>query len=235
MNCNKLIAFALGIAVGAAAQAKGAVIVASDSGFYFSSGYHSAANYNYDSDMTTHDFFVFDLTGVSGTVTSASLELFNPPSGYSGPSGGLQFDVYDVSTSVSSLEQSYASNDATGVNIYGDLGSGTVFGSQTVSQADDNNYVTVNLDSSALAAINAARGGELAFGGALAATNNTQFIFGFSNTPDYDKLVIETSSASVPEPSSIALFGMACAAVLGSSRWRTAAAALALERRTARR
>lgn len=217
MNRIVSIAAILSVVLCMTARSTAGTIVASDAGFYFDTGFHSSTSENYDSDGVTHDFFVFNLAGVSGTVTSASLMIFNPPVGYSGPSAGLPFDVFDVSTGVSALEASHASNDPSGVTIYNDLGSGTLYGTQTVSQADDNNYVTVNLDSAALAAINAAVGQEIAFGGALQSPSSTEFIFGFSNTADVNQLVIDTSATSTPEPSTATLFALAATGFCGYS------------------
>lgn len=146
-----------------------------DSGFYQEDGegsrFNDPNNRNYiaGSDGATdhHNFFVFEIPN-GQTFTSATLLLFNTggfpcPSGYFSPNPTELYELYDVTTPVATLIP------ATGtglVGIYEDLGSGTLFGSQTVSAADNGAIVSISLNADAIAAINSAAGSQFAIGGA---------------------------------------------------------------------
>jgi hypothetical protein len=83
-------------------------------------------NFNY------HDFFVFDLANVVGPITSAQLSIGNPnPSGYISQASSLTYNSWDVSTSIATLIAAQSGQ----VGIFNDLGSGTQFGSTTVTDA----------------------------------------------------------------------------------------------------
>jgi hypothetical protein len=88
-------------------------------------------------------------------------------------------------------------------SIFADLGSGVSYGSQVVSQADDERIVTISLNAAAIAALNQANG-LVAFGGAITTLNREAFdeyVFAGTNfVTDTRQLVVDTSS-SVPEGS----------------------------------
>ena len=142
-------------------------------GWYDSTGFHNASNPNYisgtDGINTWHDFFTFDLTGVSGTISSANLVLYNPVA-----SGSGVFTSYDVNTPAATLD---ATNSGQ-TGIFNDLGSGNAYGSINYSTADNSTFVTINLNSQFLADINARSSNLFSVGGnAVGGT----FLFGFSN------------------------------------------------------
>jgi hypothetical protein len=178
-------------------------------GWYDQTGYHDSANPNYAvgncyslacslplGPFGTNDYFVFDLSGVTGPITSASLSIYNPgapPSdGFFGVPGTLS--IYDVTTPISALEAS----NAGAVSVYNDLGSGVLYGSVGVSAADNGQFVNITLNSAALTLLNANVGNQVAFGGSLG-----PFI------------------SAVPEPLSLSLFGAGLAGV-GALRRRKA-------------
>jgi hypothetical protein len=68
-----------------------------------------------------------------------------------------------VSTSIASL----IATQTNATSIFTDLGSGILFGSVTVSSADNNSYVNVTLNSDAIAALIGSEGSEFAIGGSL--------------------------------------------------------------------
>ena len=163
-------------------------------GWYNSTGFHDAGNSNYisGSNDTWHDYFTFDLTGVSGTISSANLVLFNPVANGSGV-----YTSYDVNTPAATLNAS--NTGATG--IFNDLGSGNAYGSINYSTADNGTFVTINLNSQFLADINARSSNLFSVGGnAVGGT----FLFGFSNggSPADGKTFLDytTSSAVAPLP-----------------------------------
>lgn len=109
------------------------------------------------------NYSVFDLSGQSGTVTGATLTVFQGPSGSFNPTGpwNSTYSLWDVNTAISSL---IAGGNVAGA--FSDLGGGTAFGSVAYSSTDAS--FTVSLNSSALAAIQARIGvGSIAFGGSL--------------------------------------------------------------------
>jgi hypothetical protein len=132
-----VVAAALAVAaLGTARAAEALVLSAVDSGFYDTRGGHFAPELSYwagswfpdneshtfgDQPLGFRNFFVFDLAGL-GHVSSATLRLENGGSDTTGT-----FTVFDVSTPITELTAGTGgeANDA----IFGDLGSGTPFGS----------------------------------------------------------------------------------------------------------
>lgn len=145
-----------------------------------SSAYHYAQNKNYIAasceyygcdtllgpEENAHNFFVFDLSGVSGQIDSATLSIGNGPNGSS--LYPAHYTVWDVTTSTSVLEASH-SFDGAGLAIYEDLGSGIPYGGVTVGPgpADDGSQVLIQLQPLAFDTLDAAEGGSWAVGGAL--------------------------------------------------------------------
>ena len=155
------------------------------------------------------DYFVFDLTGVTGPITAATLRAFNPASGYSSPDANETWALFDVSTSLATL-----TSGAGGLAAFNDLGSGTSYGSATAAFAASAN-VDVALNAAALAFLNSASG-SVAIGGAITSFTNTdtqsQYVFNSSSSALTRQLILTTAPAAVPEPGTL---------------WLTAAGALA--------
>jgi len=142
-----------------------------------------------------NNWFAFDLSNFSGTVTSAQLLLDNGSNGFFNELGSsLNYSVFDiVGTAFSALGTSI------GVGIYNDLGTGVMFGTTNVTAADNGGVVTVNLNAAGLASLNNARQrGVWAVGGSTALGN----------------------SNVVPEPSTYALMAAGLAAMLAVGRAR---------------
>lgn len=209
----------------AGVPASAATIDATDSGWYNVSGTHFTHIDNYivgaGNGTLYHNFFVFDLTSVTGLVVSASLELYNPdnalPSlkGYISPDATETYTLYDVSTPIATVQASNVG--AAGQAVYNDLGSGVDFGQLTVSAADNGSIVSIVLNAAGLGALNAAVGGQFALGGALTTLGgaDTEYVFGFSvalDNPDVRRLMIATRA--VPEPALLLLLGPAIAVAL---------------------
>jgi hypothetical protein len=103
-----------------------------------------------------NDFFVFDLTGLSGNVVSASLDLHT-----SGVSGLPSMTLWNVSTPLTALENLNAPPNA---GIFADLGAGMQYSASyaiTASYAS----IAIPLNSAGIGAVNAGLGGTLAIGG----------------------------------------------------------------------
>ena len=142
------------------------VLNATHSGWYQDTGNTSFPNNtNYivgqTGNNTYNDFFTFDLSGVTGPITSASLSLFNPGNGFIGNT--KDFVAHDVSSLYNTLISGVSS-----LSTYNAIAAGTVVGSTTVTSADNNTNVLVNLNPFALAVLNALEGqGSFAVGGTI--------------------------------------------------------------------
>lgn len=212
----------LGLVSSVAGPVDAAPIVSSatDSGWYNDSGNHGSSNPNYIAgwrgNIEYNNFFVFDLSSVTGTIVGAELRLENPTSGYESPDATETYSLFDVSTSIASLTA--GGSGLTGT--FADLGSGTSYGSLVMSVSDNGTVVTISLNSAGIAALNAAAGGSIAIGGAVTTltmtTNVIENVFAFSSNGTETKELVLTT---IPEPSSLALFGVG-ALGLGGARWR---------------
>lgn len=162
-----------------------------DRGWYRDDGSHLTANTNYivgvisfGSGVTLNNFFVFDLSVVTGPIIAANLVLYNPSvsdrsgQGYFSPNSFETITLYDVTTSIPSLTAGTG-----GTSAFTDLGSGTTYGSGTASAADNGQFVTITLNSAGLAALNANLGGQFAIGGSLGITSTSvdRVVFSGSN------------------------------------------------------
>lgn len=146
------------------------------------------------------------LLGTGGSATAATLTVpaalslkswavFTP-----GPFETVTF--YDLSTPRATLESDTAQNSAAGLAAFADAGTGTVYGSQDYVDADDDTTKLVPLNAAAVAAITSAIGnGDFRLGGAVttldALTDNLDFVYGISQTPDPAPTLVLTT---VPEP-----------------------------------
>ena len=173
-----------------------------DSGWYNSAGDHSRGAPNYVTGqgfssgtlMTFRSFFVFDVPATIPNVTSASIAIFNPSRGYISPDASETYKLFDVATPITTLRAG-----GTGLTgIFDDLGTGVEFGSVEISAASNGTLVSINLNAAGIAAIQAARGGQIAFGGALSSLSGTsqQLVFGFSSGSSVRTLIINGS----PDP-----------------------------------
>lgn len=146
-------------------------------GWIHGSGYQIPGNTNYlvgYRGNNYRDFFVFDLSNVSGNIIGAALRI--NVSGYSSLDPSETVDFYDVSTPASALMDGTGGADA-----YIDLGTGTLYGSVTITGAEGYQTIDIPLNESAAAAINSALGGYFSIGGALITYgDNNEYVFGDS-------------------------------------------------------
>jgi len=197
------------------ARADTITLNAVDSGHYFEDGFHIAANESYAAASPSvifgaRNFFVFDFSGVApGTITSATLRLFNPPGGYMSPNASEVYTVFDVITPIPTLVATHPDFNSEGGRIYQDLGAGAVYGATTVSGANNNSVVSFSLNATFLSGLNSNAGGLFAIGGSLTPDTPSLFsrvIFLGSGAPQHTRqLVLETTA--VPEPATMLLLG----------------------------
>ena len=235
MNFKKIGAFTVliaGLGLSSAAPAVIITIDALDTGWYGSSGFQGGSvssntnNQNYVTGLLSsterRSFFAFDLSSVTGTIISATLRAYNPGlqvtgdtfDGYASPSATETLDLFDVNTTIADLQAGLG-----GVGAFNDLGSGTLFGTRSVSSADNGTLLDTVLNASALAAINSGLGGQWAVGGALSTLSGTsnQVIFRGTAGPAGGSTVSDTTrqlilqTQMVPEPTTVALLGLAIA------------------------
>ncbi|MBC7731456.1 MAG: PEP-CTERM sorting domain-containing protein [Bacteriovorax sp.] len=169
-----------------------------DQGWYFQDGTHNAANPNYIVGLCTscslsgeyHNWFAFDISNVSGPVTSASLTLYS----YSVTLTSGNYYLNDYTGSVTSLV-----NGTAGVAGFNDLGGGVNYGFRFYQSATDSNtFYDIALNSGALSSLNAAiqHGDSLwALGGSFAAGE------------------VPVPPPAIPEPSTYALMALGLGAV----------------------
>lgn len=173
-----------------------------DAGFYHNDGSHYPYSTNYVAGDEPHsgankhrNFFVFDIPSSAQTYTAAFVKLWLPFNGYSSPDSSEDFQLLDYVGSIAALQDGTA-----GLTAYGDLGSGVAYSPiVAVPSTSVGSYVLIPLNASGLAAVNAVRGAQIAFGGALQSDNpasDDEAIFKDSGGSGNDAvLVLQTASA----------------------------------------
>jgi hypothetical protein len=175
-----------------------------DSGWYSDSGRHNPTVSNYvvgecatpqcAQPAVFQNFFVFDLTAISGSILTATLVVENPTNGYLSGDSSETWTTFDVTTPIPSLV-------AGGYNltaIYEDLGSGANYGSIVVMPTTT--LVQVDLNNAALTALNASTHSQFAVGGALTtldAQANREWVFGNSGATNVRRLVLSVAAPAL--------------------------------------
>ena len=214
-----LVLTAVVLTGGAVRSASALTLDIVDRGRYAPSGSHDPTNLDYTAGDCRgpvcavgaddlRNFFVFDLSTVTGPIIAATLKLWNPPLEFPlRPGHGFKSDqtsetyvVFDVTTPIADLVAG-----SPGAAAWGDLGGGTVYGSHVATQLDIGLFAEISLNSAALVAMNSSSG-LFAFGGAITTLNDVpdeEHLFAFTEfvgTPGVSILDLTVGPDTVPEP-----------------------------------
>jgi hypothetical protein len=141
-------------------------------------GWWSATVFNVDSNDTyivldeLRDFFSFDLSSAC-PASSVTLQLTRFDQ-----TDPVTYSLFDVSTPAATLN----ANDGVSQTIFDDLGTGTSFGSFSVTTGAPEDVLSFPLNADGVAAFNAARGGFFSIGGSIGSVPG--FIYGGSGGPN---------------------------------------------------
>ncbi|QKQ73883.1 PEP-CTERM sorting domain-containing protein [Nostoc sp. TCL240-02] len=197
--------FGFGLGTLNTAEAATFTQTASDQGWWAAEDGLNGPNSNDNTNYVTgnirgtdlRNFFKFDLGDLVG-VSSATLQI-QRFKGSGNPTETLGF--FDVSTPADVLSQK---NNSPNNTIYNDLGSGKNYGSFNVTTSGDpNEILSFALNSNAIADINARSGNFFSIGGALLGDLSEEYLFSESGDQGFARLVIDTNSTPVPEPSAL--------------------------------
>ena len=183
--------------------------------------YHCGGNPAANSNFYTggysgerRSFFVFDLTGVTGPITTASIQLQMPVNGYISNDPSETFAIFDYLLNPTGLLTSPITAGG-----FADLGSGTQFGSVNLTPASQGTLVVINLNSAGITAITNALGVKFAVGGAVTTlsgqTANDEAVFGFTHHPATVQLVLNGNLPATPVPPSVMLIGVGLVVLAG--------------------
>jgi hypothetical protein len=163
--------------------------------------------------VEARNYFVFDLSTVSFTVTSATLRIFSPSVPQSSNASDT-LNIRNVSTPLNTLINSPEGTGAYGP-IFTDLGDGTIYGTRTLNPATIAAGTSVDiLLTGAIADINAANASadrRFGVGGQITTLNNppTLYFSGGTFPPNAQLLLQGTaSSAAAPEPAALTLLAL---------------------------
>ncbi len=146
----------------------GTTIDATAQGWVNNAGQHNVDNYIVgDCAMCTtqanyHNFFSFDLTGITGPINSATISIFNPVSGSAGPAKNYLLH------NANGIDQGSLLNGGTSAQNLADYNAielAQVYGTTVVTTANNNSFITVTLNNFARAALQALEGQTFTVGG----------------------------------------------------------------------
>lgn len=152
------------------------VINANDRGWYNASGTHNPGNNNSYTGFLSqnyHSYFRFTIPAGIGCVSNAVLEL--ELENYYGDGVPHTATLYDVSAAYVPLLDT-VNGSGSGAAIHVDLGSGSVYGTQSgLTSADVGSILNFTLPATALADISAAAGNDFAIGSKTTSASGASF------------------------------------------------------------
>lgn len=162
-----------------------------------------------------NNFFTFDLAGLSGTVTGATLSIF-ANGRYQTTLDQVTYTVYDASSDPATTQ---------GATAFADLGSGTVYGSTTILTPGASGAMPrVDIElSGALADLTAGLGGIFHLGGTSDLPRGNSFLWLSSNNPEpVAQLSLSFAPAPIPLPAGLPLLLAGFGALALAARRRAA-------------
>ncbi len=203
------------------------------SGGLYADGHHFPGFMNYyvgyaipSSPIERRNYFVFDLTGVTGTVVSAKLKLYNPgdpdlfePCGYISPDPTEDYLLTGSPFPWTAFADAFSGAPippATISAMYGTLGTSMPFGVATISGDSCGSDVVIEFDGTGVAEVNDALGDHIAMGGRLTdllpepGTPPAELAFAYTDIPNDFMPMPRLELEIVPEP------GAALLLVLGA-------------------
>ena len=175
---------------------------ASDAGWYNASGFHDPASDNYfagysaASQTEYRNWFTFELPAFTAPVVGATLRIqaFEMRA-----SGSVTVELHEVSTPLEAL-----TNGGAGLtNVFADLGDGPSYATSVISTSQANSFISIPLNSNAVAQIAANSGQRFAIGGRVTSfvpgAAIDENLFGYSYGPTANvQLTIAFGSATTP-------------------------------------
>ncbi len=189
-------------------------INASDNGWYRGDGLHTPSNNNTIvgrccNNQTYRNWFAFDLSGISGNVTGATI-TFLTTGNYNSPDAS---EIYQLNSYEGSITDLVAGGSGL-VNIFDDLGDGDNYGSFEYFATQGMIQFSISLSLDALIDINSAINNidqRFAVGGMLATLSqntNEESLFSSSNLFPAAFLSLQVGPTAVSEPAPLALLGL---------------------------
>jgi hypothetical protein len=164
-------------------------------------------------------FLLFDLSGISGQVVGAVLEIEVSDFGSFTFSGVDPFETVGF-FDVSAASLATLAGGSTDAAVFGDLGSGDLYSLRILTSADNGTVLSITLSGLAIDALNASLGGDFGFGLALLSLGDPgrEAVFGSSGDAAVN-LLLDIEASPVPLPVAALLFP-AGLAILGGARRR---------------
>ncbi len=222
LRLRSLLFFAVLATTLSAGSAFAATIQIVDRGWFSDTGSHTAGSQNAFvgrwAGTTYRGFMVFDLSSVTETISSGTLEL--ELESYWGPNASETFEVRDVTSDLTTLQNGYGSGSAAGLAIYADLADGALYATVTANSGDAGTVLSFNMSAQAAADMEAARTGSGLFGigfSVTTATGNQGLRWGTDGEWDANGGSTTLTSQVVtttPEPATAVMLGLSLS-VLG--------------------
>jgi hypothetical protein len=172
------------------------------SGAYNDQGTHYADNYavgwyasSNPGNLEGRDYFVFDLSSVTGTIVSAFLRLSTAPPGYIRYGGNDPSETFTLFAVAATPITTLVNGSGNGVSAFNDLGAGTSYGSRVVTP-NPGATIDVSLNGSGVSYLQANANGLVVLGGAITtlakAAGDDEFLFNATTAAQTRQLVVAT-------------------------------------------
>jgi hypothetical protein len=172
------------------------------SGAYTDQGTHFPDNYavgwyanSNPGNVEVRDYFVFDLSPLTGTIVSAFLRVSTAPPGFIRYGGNDPSETFTLFAVASTPITTLVNGTGNGGSAFTDLGAGTSYGSRVVTP-NPGPIVDVSLNGSGVAYLQANTNGLVVMGGAITtlakAANDDEFLFNATTAAQIRQLVVAT-------------------------------------------